>query len=249
MTVNNLFSISTKPPKELSKDKIEKKTEEYIEELKELQNVLFAQGKWSLLLILQGMDGSGKDGAVKNVFSGTNPNGIVVDSFRAPTKEDLSHDFLWRIHKKVPAKGMIQIFNRSHYEDVLVTRVLGLIDDKTAEDRFRHINNFESLLESSHTKVLKFFFHISKEEQQERFEERKTDPKKYWKYNPNDLNATKDWDKYMLYYNEVFEKCSPENTWTVVPADKNWYKEYLFARKIVETLKSLELEYPPLVSE
>ena len=246
MEIINLHAIPTIPPQDLVKDKVKKKTEELIEELTELQNLLFAESKWSLLLVLQGMDGSGKDGAVKNVFGGANPSGVSVTSFRAPNKEELAHDFLWRIHKQTPEKGMIKIFNRSHYEDVLVTRVLKFIDDKKAYERFKQINDFEDMLLKNKTVVVKFFFHISPEIQQERFEERRTDPKKHWKYNPEDMKATSDWDKYMGYYNEVFENCSPQNPWTIVPADKNWYKEYIFAKKIVETLRGLEMKYPPL---
>ncbi len=244
MAKYDLLNIDTLPPDELDNDKIKDETKDLLEELEELQNLLYAEGKHSLLVILQGMDASGKDGVVRKVFGAVNPQGIHITSFKAPTKEELSHDFLWRIHKNVPEKGMIQIFNRSHYEDVLITRVMDWCDDKTAEKRFRAINDFEKLLQNNNTHVLKFYLHISEEEQKKRFQERLTDPKKHWKYNPDDLESAKHWSAYRKYYNEVFEKS--EIIWNIIPADKNWYKEYLIAKKVVSTLKNLNMKYPKL---
>lgn len=246
MSSIDLDSIPTRAPEELSKTDTKAKTQELTDELDELQNKLYAEGKWSLLVILQGMDASGKDGAVKDVFKAVNPQGIRTKSFKAPTEEELAHDFLWRIHKHTPPKGKIQIFNRSHYEDVLVTRVLGLTDDETANRRFQLINSFEQLLQERGTQILKFYLHISEAEQLERFQERLNNPRKNWKYNPNDLKTASNWPQYRQYYREVFEKCSPEIPWTVVPSDQNWYKKFTIASKIVETLRGLNMKYPLL---
>lgn len=246
MSSIDLDSIPTRAPEDLSKTDTKAKTQELTDELDELQNKLYAEGKWSLLVILQGMDASGKDGAVKDVFKAVNPQGIRTKSFKAPTEEELAHDFLWRIHKHTPPKGKIQIFNRSHYEDVLVTRVLGLTDDETANRRFQLINSFEQLLQERGTQILKFYLHISEAEQLERFQERLNNPRKNWKYNPNDLKTASNWPQYRQYYREVFEKCSPEIPWTVVPSDQNWYKKFTIASKIVETLRGLNMKYPLL---
>lgn len=246
MSISDLATISTCAPQDLEKKNIKAQTKDLTKELDELQNKLYAESKWSLLVILQGMDASGKDGAVKQVFSSVNPQGVKVMSFKAPTAEELDHDFLWRVHQHTPPKGKIQIFNRSHYEDVLVTRVLGIIDDGTAQRRFQIINGFERLLQERGTQILKFYLHLSEEKQQERFKDRLNNPRKFWKFNPNDLKSAKDWPLYRKYYQEVFEKCSPEIPWTIVPADQNWYKEYLIAKKIVETLRGLNMNYPGL---
>lgn len=245
----NLSQISTRAPKDFDKHETKAEIKEMVEELAELQNKMYAESRWSLLIILQGLDASGKDSTVRSVFGAVNPQGIRVQSFKVPTEKELSHDFLWRIHQHTPEKGMIQIFNRSHYEDVLVTRVQKLIDNATAQKRFGYINSFEELLQERGTQVLKFFLHISKEEQQERFEDRLNDPRKHWKYNPSDLRTTKNWDKYMHYYHEVFEKCSPEIPWIVVPADQKWYRNYIVTKTILERLRSLNMKYPGLELE
>lgn len=239
-----LNGISTRSPKELDKQTTKDETARLKERLDGLQNLLYADGNHSVLVVLQGLDASGKDGAIKNVFSGLNPQGISVASFKTPTKEELSHDFLWRIHAQAPAKGMIKIFNRSHYEDVLITRVHGWCNDETAQKRFKAINRFEKLLqEHNNTTILKFYLHISPERQQERLQERLENPEKGWKYNPQDLEEAKLWDKYRQMYEEVFEHCS-EVPWTIVPADHNWYKEYTIAKKLTEALASLDMHYP-----
>ena len=241
-----LKDISTKAPKEILKEATKLQTEEIKKRLDDLQNLLYAEGNHAVLVVIQGMDASGKDGAIKKVFGGLNPQGISVKSFKAPTAEELSHDFLWRIHQHAPAKGMIQIFNRSHYEDVLITRVHGWCDDKTAEKRFKAINEFERLLqEQNNTTVLKFYLHVSPEEQQERLKERIEDPEKGWKYNANDFEEAKLWDKYMKMYEDVFATCN-EPVWTIVPADQNWYKEFVIARTLLTTLEGLKLKYPAL---
>jgi PPK2 family polyphosphate:nucleotide phosphotransferase len=241
-----LNEIDTRAPKDLEKKETKEKTIAIHEELNELQNLLYAENKHSVLIILQGMDASGKDGAIRNVFSGMNPQGLSVRSFKVPTEDELAHDFLWRIHKNVPGKGMIHIFNRSHYEDILVTRVHKLIDDDTAKLRMKAINQFEDLLERhNNTHVLKFYLHISKEEQAERLAERMKDPAKMWKYNARDFEESKLWDKYQAVYEECFETCN-EVRWTIVPADQNWYKEYIIATELLKLLKGLGMQYPTI---
>ncbi len=249
MNKYNLKELSTRAPEGLSKSDTKKQTKAYIDRIEELQNMLFAEGKHSLLIVLQGMDASGKDGAVKAVFSAVNPQGVRVKSFKKPTEEELSHDFLWRVHNNTPRKGMIQIFNRSHYEDVLVTRVLGFTSDQRAEKRFAIINSFEELLQERGTQILKFYLHISEEAQEERFQDRLDNPRKHWKYNPNDLKSAEKWPEYRKYYQEIFEKCSPTIPWMIVPSDQKWYKEYLIAKSIVETLENLNMKYPELEVE
>lgn len=239
-----LSDIPTRAPKSFDKEKTKEKTAKLVDTIRDLQNVLYAQRKYSLLIVLQGMDASGKDGAIRKVFQGVNPQGCRVESFKAPSEEELAHDFLWRIHKHTPAKGMIQIFNRSHYEDVLVVRVHGWIDDQTAKNRFGLINSFEACLESAQTSILKFYLHISREEQAKRFEERLSDPTKRWKYNPKDATEAALWDKYIKAYEDVFEHCSPEIPWNIVPSDQNWYKEHVIAKSIVRCLQKMKLEYP-----
>jgi len=241
-----LNKISTRAPKDLEKSDIKKKTEKLIKRVGELQALLYADGRYALLIVIQGMDASGKDGVIREVFDAVNPQGCQVISYKAPTEEELAHDFLWRIHQKTPRKGMLHIFNRSHYEDVLITRVRGWVDDDTANKRFSYINSFEQNLVDAGTTVLKFYLHISQEEQAERFKERQTNPAKMWKFNPKDLKESKKWDDYMEAYEDMLQNCSPEIPWTVVPSDQNWYKEYLIAETIVESLEKLELRYPEI---
>ena len=241
-----LSEIPTRAPKELDKQQTKEITEKLLKRLSELQPLLFAENKHAVLVVLQGMDASGKDGAINKVFSAVNPMGVSVKPFKQPTDEEKKHDFLWRVHQNVPEKGMIKIFNRSHYEDVLVTRVHGLIDDETAKKRFRAINHFEELLvEHNNTRLFKFYLHISKEEQQDRFKEREEIRKKEWKFNAQDLKEANHWDKYMEMYEDVFKHCNTY-PWTIVPADQNWYKEYLIAKTIVDDLEKLNMKYPEL---
>ena len=239
-----LTEIDTRAPKSFDKEKTREKLPAILEELDELQNLLYAEGKHSILIVIQGMDGSGKDGVIRNVLGNMNPQGVTVKSYKAPTPEELGHDFLWRIHQHAPQKGMIQIFNRSHYEDILVTRVHKWCDDKTAQKRMKAINNFEELLqEHNSTHILKFYLHISPEEQHERLSERMKDPAKMWKYNEKDFEEAKLWDVYMQMYDDCFNNCNmPE--WTIVPADQNWYKEYLIASTLRDKLKSLDMQFP-----
>ncbi len=239
-----LKDIDTRAPKEFEKKETKDKLEKILAELDDLQNLLYAESKHSLLIIIQGMDASGKDGAIRNVFGKINPQGVTVKSFKAPTAEELSHDFLWRIHTHAPQKGMIQIFNRSQYEDILITRVHKMIDDKEAKARINAINNFEKLLsDHNDTTVLKFYLHISPEEQQSRLQERIKIPEKRWKYNEQDFKEAKFWKDYMKMYEDCFEFCN-DTPWTIVPSDQNWYKEYLIANTVKETLKKFDMQYP-----
>ncbi len=239
-----LKHIDTRAPEKMDKEATKKELSHILEELDDLQNLLYAEGKHSILVVIQGMDAAGKDGLTRDVFTSMNPQGVNVTSFKEPTKEELAHDFLWRIHRDTPAKGMIQIFNRSQYEDVLITRVHRMIDDHTAKKRMHAINDFERLLtEHNDTHILKFYLHISHEEQQQRLEDRLQDPKKMWKYNANDFKESKLWDKYRDCYEDVFEHCS-EVPWHIIPSDQNWYKSYLVARTLLETLKGLKMKYP-----
>ena len=241
-----LKDLSTRAPEELDKKETREKTEKLVAELDELQNLLFAEGKHSVLVVIQGMDGSGKDGVIRNVLGNMNPQGVTVKSYKAPTAEELSHDFLWRIHQHAPAKGMIQVFNRSHYEDILITRVHKWCDDETAVKRMKAINDFEQLLqEHNHTHILKFYLHISPEEQHERLSERMKDPAKMWKYNEKDFDEAKLWDLYMQMYEDCFNECNrPE--WIIVPADQNWYKEFVIASALHSLLSGLGMQFPGL---
>jgi PPK2 family polyphosphate:nucleotide phosphotransferase len=192
------------------------------------------------------MDASGKDGLIRNVFGALNPQGVTVKSFKVPTEEELSHDFLWRVHQVAPAKGMIRIFNRSHYEDILVTRVHKMIDDDTAKKRIKAINDFEELLtQHNHTHILKFYLHVSEEEQKQRLEERLKDRTKQWKYNERDFKEAKLREDYAKAYEDCFTHCN-NIPWTIVPSDQNWYKEYLVAKKLRDTLQNLNMQYPGL---
>jgi PPK2 family polyphosphate:nucleotide phosphotransferase len=246
MSKIKLGDMDTRAPEKLNKEHTKKEIQKLKFRLEELQNLFFAESKHALLIILQGMDASGKDGAIKNVFNSMNPMGSRVIAFKQPAELEMKHDFLWRIHKQVPEKGMIHIFNRSHYEDVLIQHVHDWIKDKVVRQRFVHINNFEKLLTESGTSVLKFYLHISKEEQLSRLEERMQDKTKMWKHNDSDIKERTYWNDYMYAYEDVFEKCSEHAPWHIVPADQNWYKEFIIARKVVETMESFKMKYPGL---
>lgn len=239
-----LAEIDTRAPKNMDKAGTKEKTAAILEELDELQNLLYAEGRHSVLVVIQGMDASGKDGLIRNVLGNMNPQGVRVQSFKAPTAEELAHDFLWRIHRHSPDRGMVQVFNRSHYEDILVTRVHKWCDDETAKKRMKAINDFEQLLqEHNNTHILKFYLHISRDEQLSRLTERLKDPAKMWKYNQKDFDEAQLWDIYREMYEACFEECNkPE--WIIVPADQNWYKEYIVAKALRDLLKGLKMQYP-----
>ncbi|MET4073853.1 polyphosphate kinase 2 family protein [Hymenobacter sp. UYCo722] len=211
----------------------------------ELQELLYAEHRQSLLLVFQAMDTGGKDGAIGNLLTGVNPAGIAVASFKAPSAEELSHDFLWRIHAQTPKRGHIGVFNRSHYEDVLVTRVHGIIDDKTATQRFEDINNFESLLTHNGTRILKFFLHISKSEQAARLQARLDDPAKNWKFDPNDLKERARWDDYQTVYEDALRHCSPDHApWFVIPSNQKWARDLAIAEIVVAALEDMNPQPP-----
>lgn len=243
----HLEKISTKSPKEINKEDVSNKTKEYQDKIAELQEMLFAQNKKSILIVFQGMDAAGKGGAIKNTFREVNPMGCRVIPFKKPTEEEFAHDFLWRVHQKTPPKGMIHIFDRSHYEDVLIQWVHKWIDEDRLKMRYKSINAFEELLiKDNNTTILKFFLHVSKEEQLERIEERVTNPKKNWKYNAGDLEEREYWDDYVSAYEGVFNNCSDAAPWHIIPTDSNWYKEYLVAKIVYEAMSEMNLEFPKI---
>jgi PPK2 family polyphosphate:nucleotide phosphotransferase len=216
-----------------------------IEKLISLQQVLYAESKHAVLVVLQAMDTAGKDGAIKHVFSSVNPQGCSVTSFKAPSTLERAHDFLWRIHAAVPARGMIGIFNRSHYESVLVERVKELVPKDVWAGRYEQINAFEKMLADEGTTIIKFFLHISKDEQKSRLQARLDDPKKNWKFNPGDLADRKLWDQYMDAYEDVLRKCSTRDApWFVVPADRKWFRNWVISDTLVRTLQKLHPKYP-----
>lgn len=210
-----------------------------------LQEKLYAQGTQALLVVLQAMDAGGKDSTIKKVFNSVNPQGVYVTSFKAPTSEELAHDFLWRIHQHTPRKGTIGIFNRSHYEDVLIVRVNGLVPREVWEARYDRINQFERLLVDSGTRILKFYLHISKDEQKERLQERLDRPEKWWKFDPGDLATRERWDDYMTAFEDAIGRCNTDYApWHIVPANHKWYRDVVITRTIVETLESMKVAYP-----
>ena len=215
------------------------------QDLEKLQEVLYAEHKHKLLIVLQAMDTAGKDGTISHVFEGMNPQGVKVASFKAPTSEELDRDFLWRIHKQVPAKGEIVIFNRSHYEDVLVVRVHKLITKTEWQRRYRDINNYERMLVDEGTTILKFYLHISPDEQKKRLQDRLDDPAKHWKFSTADLTERKLWPDYVRAYEDAISATSTEYApWYVVPANKKWFRNLLVADTIKESLESLKMKYP-----
>lgn len=215
-------------------------------ELEALQELLYAEGKQKVLLVLQAMDTGGKDGTIRHVFDGVNPQGVKVASFKKPTPEELAHDYLWRVHQHTPGNGEIVIFNRSHYEDVLVVRVHDLVPKKRWERRYDHINAFEQLLADEGTTILKFYLHIDLDEQKERLQARLDDPTKHWKFAKGDLDERKLWDEYMGAYEAMLSKTSTEDApWYVIPANRKWYRNLVILQILVDTLKGLQMEYPP----
>ena len=220
---------------------IEKNVEELIDE----QYKLYAENKRALLIVLQGMDTAGKDGVIRHVMRGINPQGCTVSSFKTPTKEDLGHDFLWRIHKAVPEKGDFGIFNRSHYEDVLIVRVKNLIPKHEWKKRYSEINDFEKMLTENGVTILKFFLNISKQEQKERLEKRLQDPKKNWKFSENDLKERGFWDDYMEAYSDMLSRCSTKHApWYIIPSNKKWFRNLAVSEILVHTLKDMDLKIP-----
>lgn len=242
--------LSTFDPDDTSGFDGDKKAgEKYLKELRskiaDLQHLLWADGSKRLLIVLQAMDSGGKDGTIRRVFQGVNPQGVRIANFKAPSSLELAHDYLWRVHTRTPKSGEIVVFNRSHYEDVLVVRVLNLVPEERWRPRYRHIRDFEQLLSDEGTAILKFYLHISKKEQAERLQARLDDPTKRWKFNAGDLDHRALWDDYMAAFEDALSETSTEAApWYVVPADKKWYRNIVIAETIVNTLESLNLEFP-----
>jgi PPK2 family polyphosphate:nucleotide phosphotransferase len=219
--------------------------EKHLERLRELQHLLYADGRHAVLIVLQAMDTGGKDGTIRHVMSGFNPAGCMVTSFKVPSEEEKKHDFLWRIHHAVPPKGVIGVFNRSHYEDVLVVRVHKMVPKEVWKARYKQINEFERMLTETGTTIIKFFLHISKKEQAKRLKARIEDKKKNWKFSSADLAERKLWSEYQDAYEDALRECSTEwAPWTVVPADVKWARDEMVARVMVEKLETLDLRYP-----
>jgi PPK2 family polyphosphate:nucleotide phosphotransferase len=214
--------------------------------LEALQERLYAEGKQSLLVVLQAMDTGGKDGAIKKVFEGINPQGVRVTAFKAPTPEELAHDFLWRVHQFTPPRGYIGVFNRSHYEDVLVVRVNNIVPKSVWKTRYDTINQFEQLLTSNGTRILKFYMHISKDEQKQRLLARLANPKKQWKFSKDDLPVREQWDDYMEAYEALLQRCNTDDApWHIIPANHKWYRDLIVLRTIVATLEDMNPKFPP----
>ncbi|MCC7365306.1 MAG: polyphosphate kinase 2 family protein [Dehalococcoidia bacterium] len=213
--------------------------------LNDLQNVLYADRRFSILVILQGIDTAGKDGTINSVFQVVGPLGCHVANFGVPNEEELAHDYMWRYHKQCPERGKIAIFNRSYYEAVLVERVKEIVPPSTWRERYDEINAFERYLDDQHTVVMKFFLHISKDEQRERLQERVDNPRKQWKFRSGDIDERRNWDTYQSAFEDMVRKCNTRHApWHVVPADRKWYRDVVVARALVERLEQLDLKYP-----
>lgn len=262
----NLFDYATDArKKELDKTEAELQIQKDIEELAALQDVLFAENRHAVLIVIQAMDAAGKDGTIKHIMSGVNPAGVQVTGFKSPSAEELGHDYFWRHYKALPAKGEIGIFNRSHYENVLITKVhpefilnekhsnidsLKDIDKSFWEKRYKQICRFEKNLTENDTTILKFFLHVSKNEQKKRFLERIEDPKKNWKFSSADLKERAYWDDYQKAYEDAIKNTSTKNApWYVIPADDKWFMRYLVGNIICHELKKLDLKYPEISDE
>ncbi len=219
--------------------------DELNDELENLQELMYAEHKRKLLVVLQAMDTGGKDGLIRSVFDGVNPQGVKVANFKAPTPVELDHDYLWRVHPHVPGKGEIVIFNRSHYEDVLIVRVQELVPESVWRRRYQHIREFERMLADEGVTILKFYLHISKDEQKRRLQARLDDPNKHWKFNIGDLKERARWDDYMRAYEDAINETSTEwAPWYVIPANKKWYRDWVAVNIILDTLKGFKMRYP-----
>lgn len=237
------FQVSSKSL-DLDREEIQQQTEQLQEQLSDLQEKLYAEGKQSLLIILQARDGGGKDSTVSRVMGAFNPNGVQVTNFKQLSTLELQHDFLWRVHQAAPSRGMIAVFNRSHYEDVLVTRVHGLIDGNKVKQNLEHIVNFEQLLADAGTRIVKIYLHLSPEEQKSRMEHRLNDPTKYWKFNPGDLEERALWHDYTAAYEHALTTSREHAPWYVIPADKKWLRDYLISKILAQTLQDMDPQFP-----
>ncbi len=240
-----LSDYPTRAPKGFAKDDTKKAIDKLARKIGDMQHIMYAQQKHALLVVLQGMDATGKDGVTRKIFRYCSPIGINAIGFKKPTEEEFGHDFLWRIHKVTPRKGLMQIFNRSHYEDVLIQRVHKWIDEKRVDQRIKAINDFEQTLQSdNNTTILKFYMHISPEKQKEKLQERIDDPRKNWKHNAADWEEIKHWDEYMRCYEDAINRSVVP--WIIAPVDQRWYRDYFIATKVMEALELLPLELPTL---
>jgi PPK2 family polyphosphate:nucleotide phosphotransferase len=227
------------------RESVQAEGEKHLKRLSELEYVLYAENKRSVLIVLQAIDAGGKDGAIRHITQSLNPQSCRVIPFKTPSQEELAHDFLWRVHHQVPRKGEIRVFNRSHYEDVLIVRVHDLVPKAVWAKRYDQINAFEKILAENDTLILKFYLHISKDEQLERFRDRMEDPTKHWKINPGDFEERKHWSDYMRAYEAALAKCStPQAPWFIIPANKKWFRNYAIAEILVEHLSALRMEFP-----
>ncbi len=242
------LKLSSRDPDDtfgLKKEEGLEKLQKNVERLYQLQYLLYAEKKYALLVVFQAMDAGGKDGAIRHVMTGLNPQGCRVASFKAPSAIELEHDFLWRIHKEVPGRGEVGIFNRSHYEDVLVVRVHNLVPKDVWSRRYDQINAFEQILAENNVRIVKFFLHISPEEQKERFLARLNDPERNWKISPADFEERKFWDEYMKAYEDAISRCTTDDApWYVIPSNKKWFRNAAISQIIVQTLEDLKLKFP-----
>ena len=241
----DLANFNPDAPSGFSKEKSVSLLSNNLAELEELQYRLYAENKTSLLIVLQGIDTAGKDGTIRNVFSAFNPQGVYVKSFKAPDGQETQHDYLWRIHNSCPTRGAIAIFNRSHYEDVMITRVHKLITEKEAKKRIRHINEFERLLTDEKTIVIKLFLNISKDEQLERLKSRIEDPTRNWKFSSADVDERAHWDKYAEVFSETLSKTNTVYApWWIIPSNQKWFRNLLVSEIILKSLRDLKLVWP-----
>jgi PPK2 family polyphosphate:nucleotide phosphotransferase len=242
--MTELEGYPSRAPEGIDKAEIQDQFNDLQEQLFDLQNLLYANKKRSVLIILQGLDAAGKDSTIRHVFSCVNPMGCKVKSFKRPTEIELSHDFLWRIYPNLPAKGMMQIFNRSHYEDIIMPTINNTMSDERIEHRIAYIKAFEQHLQQHGTIILKFFLNISTEAQHEKIMRRLSDPKKKWKYDPSDLEVKAKRPSYIKVYEDLFKRDSELIPWEIIPADQKWYRNYLIAKSVVEKLESLKMSFP-----
>ena len=229
-----------------SRESAQPEIQKHIQKMQELQYLMYAENKHSLLIVLQGLDAAGKDGVVRHVLTGMNPSGCVAVNFKQPTAEDLDHDFLWRVHPHVPGKGSVAIFNRSHYEDVLVARVHNLVPEKVWSKRYGQINDFEQLIATeNNTTILKFFLHISKEEQLERFKKRLDDPARQWKISDSDYKERDYWKDYIAAFEDVLSKTSTERApWFIIPSNHKWFRDLSISKIIASTMEEMDMHFP-----
>lgn len=243
-----LQEIPTRAPKHLNKADIKKETDRITRQIGDLQHIMYAEKKHSLLVVFQGMDASGKDGSTRKVFSYCNPTGVKASPFKKPTDEEFAHDFLWRVSKRSPEKGMIQVFIRSHYEDILIQRVHKWIDEERVSLRIDAINAWENLLaKDNNTTILKFYMHLSPEKQKEKLQERIDVPRKNWKHNDADWEEAKLWDAYRTCYEDAINRS--DIPWIIAPVDQRWYRNFFIATKVLETLESFRMSLPGLDTE